>query len=148
MRHCPNLECAGRERDGVVPEFRDEIKLCLDCDAPLALGAAVLPADDDAGLDFVEWRTVFIAANAVQGRLIGSSIEVEGIPVYVKGEALQGAVGELPATVVQVEVQVPIERYEEAREIAIWFEGQGSLPSPVSGDGSDQDQEDSGRNER
>ena len=144
MKHCPNPECAGRERDGVVPEFRDEIERCLDCDTSLAAGAAVPPSDDDAGLEYVEWRTVYIAANAAQGRLIGSSIEAEGIPVYVKGEALQGAVGELPATVVQVEVQAPVERFEEAREIAMWFEGQSALPPPVSRDGSDQGEEDYG----
>ncbi len=141
MKHCPNLECFGRERDGVVPEFRDEIERCLDCDTSLAVGAAVPASSDDAGLEFVEWRTVFIAANAAQGRIVGNSIEAEGIPVYVKGEALQGAVGELPATVIAVEVQAPVERFEEAREIALWFEGQGSFPPGVSREGSDRSEE-------
>ena len=129
MKHCPNPECAGLERDGVVPEFRDEIARCLDCDTPLLAGMAIPSSSDEADLEFVDWRTVFIAGSAAQGRLVGNSIEAEGIPVYVKGEALQGAVGELPATVVQVEVQAPVERFDEAREIAIWFEGQDVLPS-------------------
>lgn len=141
MKHCPNPECAGRERDGVVPEFRDEIERCLDCDTALAVGAAAPVSEEDAGLEFVEWKTVFIAANAAQGRLVGNSIEAEGIPVYVKGEALQGAVGELPATVIAVEVQAPVERFEEAREIALWFEGQVTFLPGVSIDESDRSEE-------
>ncbi|MFK7895604.1 MAG: DUF2007 domain-containing protein [Myxococcota bacterium] len=127
MKHCGNLNCPGRARDGVVPEYRDEVARCLDCDEPLSFGLAPDRVVDDPGLEFVEWKTVFIAPNAGIGRLVGNAIEEEGIPVYVKGEALQGAIGELPATVSQVEVQAPVERFEEAREIALWFEGQGSI---------------------
>jgi len=79
--------------------------------------------NEEVGLEFLELETVFIAASAVQGHLVAGTIEAEGIPVYIKGEMLQGAVGELSADVHQVEVQVPVERAEQARQIAMRFEG-------------------------
>ena len=38
---------------------------------------------------------------------------------------LQGAIGELAADVRNVEVQVPLERYDDARAVAMRFEGPG-----------------------
>lgn len=120
-KHCPNPDCAGLARDGCVAEYDDRIVECLDCGARLIKGLS-LP-DPELGLEFVELETVFIAASVVQGHLVAGSIEAEGIPVYIKGEMLQGAVGELSADVHQVEVQVPVERAEQARQIAMRFEG-------------------------
>ena len=120
-KHCPNPDCAGLARDGSVAEYDDRIVECLDCGARLVRGLS-LP-DSELGLEFVELETVFIAASVVQGHLVAGSIEAEGIPVYIKGEMLQGAVGELSADVHQVEVQVPAERAEQARQIAMRFEG-------------------------
>jgi hypothetical protein len=54
--------------------------------------------------------------------MIRAALELEDIPVYIAGEALMGAVGELPATMLQVEVQVPPEFAERAREIALQCE--------------------------
>ena len=122
VRHCPNPVCAGRARDGVVPEFVDAVSRCLDCDTVLLPGPAI-PEPDEKGLEYNDLRTVFIAGSPVQGQLVAGLIEAEGIPVYVKGEALLGAVGELAADVQQVEIQVPVERADEARSIALRFEG-------------------------
>jgi hypothetical protein len=121
-KHCPNPDCAGLARDGSVAEYDDRIVECLDCGVRLVTGLS-LPEDPELGLEFNDLETVFIAASAVQGHLVASSIEAEGIPVYIKGEMLQGAVGELSADVHQVEVQVPVERSERAREVAMRFEG-------------------------
>ncbi len=54
--------------------------------------------------------------------MIRVALEAENIPVHIAGEALMGAVGELPATLLQVEVQVPPEYAEHAREIALQCE--------------------------
>ena len=121
MKHCPNPDCAGLARDGVVAEFRDTVSRCLDCGAPLAPGER--PAAVELATEYVELVTIFIAADFSQGQLVAGAIETAGIPVFLKGEHLVGAVGELPTTVSQLEVQVPIERAEEAREIAMAWEG-------------------------
>ena len=120
-KHCPNPECAGLARDGCVAEFNDTLVECLDCGASLAPGTH--RPERDLGLEYNDLRTVFIAEGVVQGHLVAGAIEADGIPVYIKGEMLQGAVGELSADVRQVEVQVPFEREDEARRIAMRFEG-------------------------
>ena len=81
------------------------------------------PNDPHEGPEYSDYRTVFIASDAIQAHLVKGLIESEKIRVYLLGEALAGAVGELPATVMQIEVQVPSEDYLEAREIALRFEG-------------------------
>ncbi len=122
-RHCPNPDCAGLIRDGAVAEFVDSVETCLDCGSRLEPGSGEI--DREPGLEYNELHTVFIAANVVQGHLVAGAIEAEGIPVYIKGEMLSGAVGELAADTHQVEIQVPVDRVERAREIALRFEGSG-----------------------
>jgi hypothetical protein len=99
------------------------MSVCVDCGGRLVAGCAVADPDREPGLEYNDLRTVFIANSVVQGQVVASTIEAAGIPVYVKGEMLQAAVGELAADVGQVEVQVPIDRVERAREIALLFEG-------------------------
>lgn len=119
-RHCPNPDCAGLARDGRIAEYDDRVASCLDCGGPLLAGPA---PEIDPALEYNGLRTVFIAENVVQGHLVAGAIEGSGIPVYLKGEMLQGAIGELAADVRNVEVQVPIERFDEARALAMRFEG-------------------------
>ena len=69
----------------------------------------VAPDDPNEAPRFHEFRTVFIASDAVQAHLVRGLIEAEGIRVYLKGEVLSSAIGELPMTVKQVEVQVEVE---------------------------------------
>jgi len=120
-KHCPNPDCAGLARDGCVAEYHDELIECIDCGAHLVSGLS--QRDRELGLEFNDLQTVFIAANVVQGHLVAGLIEAKGIPVYIKGEMLQGAVGELSADVRLVEIQVPVERALDARQIAMRFEG-------------------------
>ena len=129
MKHCSNPDCAGLARDGVVAEFRDTVSHCLDCGEPLALGER--PAAVELATEYVELVTIFIAADFSQGHLVAGAVEAAGIPVFLKGEHLVGAVGELPTTVSQLEVQVPIEREDDAREIAMAWE------RPAGGDGGE-----------
>ena len=120
VKHCENQDCTGLARDGTVAEFVDALTECLDCGTELVSGPA--PAEPDLGLEFNPLKTVFIAGHATHGHVVAAAIESEGIPVYIKGEMLQGAVGELPSLAYQVEIQVPVERADQAREIAIRFE--------------------------
>ncbi len=120
VKHCPNERCPGLARDGFVPEFIDALERCVDCGTRLIRGEAA--PEPPPPLEYVDLRTVFIAADVVQGHLVRSLLEVEGIPVHLKGEGLRAAVGELPADVTRIEVQVPFEREDEARTIAARFE--------------------------
>ena len=98
MKHCPNPDCRGRVRDGRVAEFADTIESCLDCDARLVPGPA-LPDAEEPALEFHALETVFVSTGRVTARVVAGLLEASGIPVYVKGEMLAGAIGELPATV-------------------------------------------------
>lgn len=120
-KHCANPNCPGLARDSVAPEFVDHIEVCVDCGGSLMRGSA--PQDPAERIGYKDFQTVFVAANVVQAHLVRGLIEVEGIDVYLKGEALSPAIGELPVDVTQVEVQVPALDRERAREIAMRFEG-------------------------
>ena len=119
-KHCADPECPGRIRDGVAPEFRDDVERCLDCGSTLMRGAA--PVDPPERPRFVDLRTVLFASDAVQAHLVRGLIEAEQIRVYLKGEALSSAIGELPATVRQIEVQVAAADFDNARRIVMQFE--------------------------
>jgi len=54
-----------------------------------------------------------------QAHLVRGVLEGEGIPVSIRGEALMGALGELPTTMLDVEVRVPPEFAFRARELAL-----------------------------
>ena len=131
LKHCPNPDCPGLARDGVVAEFRDTVSHCLDCGEPLVIGER--PAVAEPATEYVELVTIFVAADFSQGQLVAGAIETAGIPVFLKGEHLVGAVGELPATVTQLEVQVPVERAGEAREIAMVWEAPTAGGTGASG---------------
>jgi hypothetical protein len=124
MKHCPNDACPHLIRFGRVSEFRDKILRCSDCRTRLVPGDAPLPEP----ATFHELVTIYSAADAVQAHLVKGVLEAEGIPVHIGGEALLGAIGELPATVLQVTVQVPPPFAAEARELALRCES-GRLES-------------------
>lgn len=61
-------------------------------------------------------QIVYRAANLADAHLLRQLMEAEGIPAFVQGEYLQGAVGELPANT-EVLVRVPDEHVDAARAI-------------------------------
>jgi hypothetical protein len=118
MKHCPNLDCENVVLYGTIGEFFDIADVCPDCGTALAPGEAPRPEPPV----FRELKTIYKAADGTQAHMIRVALELEEIPVHIAGEALMGAVGELPATMLQVEVQVPPEFAERAREIALQCE--------------------------
>lgn len=119
-RHCANPECPALARDGAAAEYVDRVVRCLDCGEQLMRGPA--PEDPAEPARFTDYQTVFIASDPVQAHLVRGLIEAEKIVVYLKGESLASAVGELPVTVKQVEVQVSADERERALEIVHRFE--------------------------
>lgn len=59
---------------------------------------------------------IYRAANIVDAHLIRQMLEADGIPAFIQGEYLQGAVGELPANT-EILVHVADENAEAARSI-------------------------------
>ena len=84
------------------------------------LGAAPEESSEPPG--YTDYATVYIAADTVQAHVVASVLRSEEIEVYLKGEVLSSAIGELPMTVKQVEVQVPTEDRERARGLVMRFE--------------------------
>jgi hypothetical protein len=104
----------------LVDGYADFLVNTVTVSAPVGTFDPDLASNSDSlSLDYV---TVFIASDPVQAHLVRGLIEAEGITVYLKGEALTSALGELPVTVKQVEVQVPREDRVRALELAARFE--------------------------
>lgn len=61
-------------------------------------------------------RTVYDAANLVDAHLVRQALEAEGIPAFVRGEALVGGMGELGVFGL-VAVMVPEAAWPQARAI-------------------------------
>lgn len=61
------------------------------------------------------------AANIADAHLVRQMLEAEGIPAFIQGEYLQGAVGELPANT-EILVRVSDDRYDDARAVVVEWE--------------------------
>ncbi len=61
-------------------------------------------------------RTVYEAANVIDAHLVRQALEAEGIPAYVRGEALAGGIGELGVFCL-VAVMVPELAWPQARAL-------------------------------
>lgn len=72
--------------------------------------------------EFQELITIYRAADGVHAHLVRGFLEQHDIPVSIQGEALAGAIGELPPTLLDVEVQVPPRFAEQARRLALEFD--------------------------
>lgn len=64
----------------------------------------------------VDMQVVYEAANLIDAYLVRHALEHAGIPVFVRGEALLGGVGELPAAGL-VAVCVPESQCARARAV-------------------------------
>lgn len=60
-------------------------------------------------------KVVYEAAHLIDAHLVRHALEAAGIPVFMKGEALLGGIGELPFGPVQV--CVPEAAWPQAREV-------------------------------
>lgn len=63
-----------------------------------------------------DWRPVFEAANSLEAHTLKGALESRGVAVQLKGEALAGALGELPMDVARVTLLVQAPDWPRARE--------------------------------
>ncbi|WMC10383.1 DUF2007 domain-containing protein [Oceanimonas pelagia] len=61
------------------------------------------------------WIAVFEAANSLEAHTLKGALESRGMAVQLRGEALSGALGELPMDVAQVTLLVQEKDWQRAR---------------------------------
>ena len=66
-------------------------------------------------------RSVYEAANLIDAHLVRQALEAEGIPAFVRGEALTGGIGELGVFGL-VGVMVPDAAWPQARDVVAALE--------------------------
>lgn len=126
MKHCPNPECPGIEKFGIVSEFNDTATECSDCGGPLAAGPAPEPpseGDPDPDMKLV---MVLAAGNEADTMIIESLLQDAGIRYLARGEQIQDLFGMGRLTPVNpvsgpVEFLVAEEDAAAAREILVDF---------------------------
>ena len=71
-----------------------------------------------------EWHIVYQAANSLEAHLLKGALEVSGIEVQLQGEALAGALGELPASALEVSILVKHHQLVSAQKILLDYQQQ------------------------
>ena len=81
-------------------------------------------------------KVVYDAANVIDAHLVRDALEAEDIPVFLKGEALVGGMGELPLFGV-VQVCVPEAAWPRARSVveSLGLGEASASADPVEADG-------------
>ena len=69
-----------------------------------------------------QWNVIYHAANSLEAHMLKGAFEVSGIAVQLQGEALAGALGELPATALEVTVLVPAQHLVQAQQILLDYQ--------------------------
>jgi hypothetical protein len=62
-------------------------------------------------------KKLYTACNLIEANTLQAMMQSQGIKVFLKGEALAGALGELPATVAQVELWVDRSHWSLAQQL-------------------------------
>ena len=70
----------------------------------------------------MNYKQIYVAANATEAYLIQGLLELESIETSLSGEGLSIATGGLPTDVIQVELLVDEEKYAEALEVILNYE--------------------------
>ena len=80
-------------------------------------------------------RTVYHAVNLIDAHLVRHALEQAGIPAFVRGEALLGGIGELPA-IGLVSVGVPDSAWEAASDVVRQLDlGSNAIEPDGAGEG-------------
>ena len=118
MKHCPNESCDHLVRYGRIAEFTNSVEICSDCGSGLRHGEV----PPEPLVEYLELQTIYETSNQIQAHLIKSVLEQHEISAHIIGESLQGAVGEIPPTMLFIRLQVPLEDAQRAREIVLQTE--------------------------
>jgi hypothetical protein len=78
--------------------------------------------NSDSNVTLFDWVTLYNAENSLEANIIKGLILNAGIECQIKGEILQGAMGEIPFEQTQVSVQVYAIKERHAREILVNYQ--------------------------
>ena len=78
--------------------------------------------NSDSNITSFDWVTLYNAENSLEANIIKGLILNAGIECQIKGEMLQGAMGEIPFEQTQVSVQVYEIKERHAREILVNYQ--------------------------
>jgi hypothetical protein len=78
--------------------------------------------NSDPNITSFDWVTLYNAENSLEANIIKGLILNAGIECQIKGEMLQGAMGEIPFEQTQVSVQVYAIKERHAREILVNYQ--------------------------
>lgn len=78
--------------------------------------------NSDSNITSFDWVTLYNAENSLEANIIKELILNAGIECQIKGEMLQGAMGEIPFEQTQVSVQVYAIKERHAREILVNYQ--------------------------
>ncbi|WP_374275697.1 DUF2007 domain-containing protein [Pseudoalteromonas sp. 2CM28B] len=78
--------------------------------------------NSDSNITSFDWVTLYNAENSLEANIIKGLILNAGIECQIKGEMLQGAIGEIPFEQTQVSVQVYAIKERHAREILVNYQ--------------------------
>ena len=78
--------------------------------------------NSDSNITSFDWVTLYNAENSLEANIIKGLILNAGIECQIKGEILQGAMGEIPFEQTQVSVQVYAIKERHAREILVNYQ--------------------------
>lgn len=67
-------------------------------------------------------QKLYTAISLLEANTLRSMFQSQGIDVFLKGEALAGAMGELPATVAQVEIWVSQKQWQAAEQLLMEYQ--------------------------
>jgi len=112
-------------------EYREGVTTCSDCNVPLTPDPPT-PVAPDPRPEWLDLETILETSDSALLPVVRSLLESEGIPCFVRGEQLQEFLGwgRMPSGVNLItgpmQLQVPRERLEEARQLLRVMRGSGS----------------------
>jgi len=94
MKHCPNPECPGLEKFGIISEFNDTSSVCADCGVALNDGPApdTLPQEQKPEPDMELVAVIAVTAES-DIVMVESLLQDAGIPYMARGEQIQDLFG-------------------------------------------------------
>ncbi len=94
MKHCPNTECPGLEKFGMVSEFNDTSTVCADCGAALVDGPAPDTLSEGGKPDpNMELVAVIAVTSEPDIVMVESLLQDAGVRYLARGEQIQDLFG-------------------------------------------------------
>jgi putative signal transducing protein len=114
---CPNPFCDHQKRLGGPAEFKSGVATCSDCGGKLTEKIPDFPQAPAPTPQFVNFETVYSAANISLVSMFKDILEQRGIKCWIKNEALSAGIGELPPIETWPQLCVEKDDYSEAKHI-------------------------------